>query len=278
VGFGRHGSLGRREVATPLVQYLFIDGGCLRTTMTEIEKNFAGGAKLHLDFAEFTREFAKVFYYDALPSRAERETEEEFSERISDGVSFLDHLGSLDRFHVYEGETRRSSSRKKQEQKQVDIMIAVDMLTHSFRRNMQRATLLTADLDFKPLLEALVNEGMFVTLWYPPNRTNSDLIKSADQRRKLDVRSIYGALLPSSKEYFSIPQIWAQEGKPAGFDSPIKRWVSKNGHYELHQIGNEYVIVGPNDEVPRYLMFFRHSDLDLLRVFSRTVLLAPIPD
>ena len=36
-------------------------------------------------------------------------------------------------------------------------MIAVDMLTHPFDRNMERATLLAGDLDFKPLLDALVN-------------------------------------------------------------------------------------------------------------------------
>jgi uncharacterized LabA/DUF88 family protein len=90
-------------------------------------------------------------------------------------------------------------------------MIAVDMLTHAFRRNMQQATLLTGDLDFKPLLDALVNDGMFVTLWFPPNKTNRSLISSADERHQLDVQCIYSSLKPKSKRLFSLP---AASGEP----------------------------------------------------------------
>jgi uncharacterized LabA/DUF88 family protein len=277
MGFGTLGSIGRGTVASSPIQYLFIDGGCLRQSICEVERNFAGGRKLDVNFAALTVGFEKVFYYDALPSKSGDESDTDYQARHDAAASLHDHLGALDRFHVYEGETRRSLSRKKQEQKKVDIMIAVDMLTHSFRRNMQRATLLTADLDFKPLLDALVTEGMFVTLWYPPNRTNPDLIRSADQRRRLDVRTIHPALLPSSREQFSIPNVWGQQNRNA-YANLLKSWKTHEGEFNLFENGVEFVIEGPHDEVPGYWLYHAHSDLNLLKVYSRDVLSSPIPD
>ncbi|MBD2254416.1 NYN domain-containing protein [Nostoc parmelioides] len=54
---------------------------------------------------------------------------------------------------------KRPTGKAKKEQKEIDIMIAVDMLTHSFQKNMDEATLLAGDLDFKPLIDALVLNG-----------------------------------------------------------------------------------------------------------------------
>jgi uncharacterized LabA/DUF88 family protein len=258
-------------------QYLFIDGACLYNTIVEVGKNFAGGTKLDVDFANLTAHFDKVFYYDALPSQHAQETTADFNARLDVVKAFHDRLATLDRFHVYEGDTRRSPSLRKQQQKKVDVMIAVDMLTHSFRRNMQRATLLASDVDFKPLLDALVAEGMFVTLWFPPNRTNIDLIKSADQRRRLDVRSIHPALMPGSQGLFSLPRVWGQQSR-SGYINPVKSWKTDDGEFELFRSGNELVLVGPHDEIPGHSLYHAHHDLDFLKLYSREVLSSPIPD
>lgn len=129
---------------------------------------------MRVDYNLLTVGYDKVFYYDALPSKHNKESEQEFNDRRDAVISFHDQLGSLDRFHVYEGDTRKSPSVRKQEQKKVDVMIAVDMLTHAFRRNMQQATLLTGDLDFKPLLDALVQDGMFVKSGFRLTRQTSN--------------------------------------------------------------------------------------------------------
>jgi uncharacterized LabA/DUF88 family protein len=277
MSFGKLGSIGRGTMASAPTQYLFIDGGCLRQSISEIEHTFAAGRKLGVDFSALTAGFHKVFYYDALPSKSGDESDADYQARHDAAATLHDRLGALDRFHVYEGETRRSLSRKKQEQKKVDIMIAVDMLTHSFRRNMEQATLLTADLDFKPLLDALVTEGMFVTLWYPPNRTSPELIKSADRRRRLDVRAIHPALTPSSRVQFSIPRSWGQQAQ-ANYTSPLKTWRTRDGDFSLFESNDEFVIEGPHDEVPGYWLYHAHSDLNLLTAYSGHVLLAPIPN
>jgi uncharacterized LabA/DUF88 family protein len=262
--------------STPANQYLFIDGGCLRQTISEIERNYANNERLDVDFAALTASFSKVFYYDALPSKHAQESDSDYKARLDAVITFHDRLGALDRFHVYEGDTRRSPSLRKQEQKKVDVMIAVDMLTHSFRRNMQQATLMTADLDFKPLLDALVMDGMFVTLWYPPNRTNADLVKSADKRRHLNVRTIHPNLLPTSQSLFSIPRVWGQQSR-TGYENPIKSWKMGDAEFDLFRSGESFVLVGPHDEIPSYALYHEHPSLDLLQRYSTDVLSTSIP-
>jgi uncharacterized LabA/DUF88 family protein len=94
---------------------------------------------------------------------APNETDQAYEARVRPQRELFDSAAGVDRVHVYEGDARRRRKRGL-EQKKVDVMIAVDMLTHTFRRNMHEATLLTGDNDFKPLVDALVHEGMFITI------------------------------------------------------------------------------------------------------------------
>lgn len=171
------------------VNYLFIDGGCLRATLSDYSKRFFNEEPIEFDYLKLTSEFNKVFYYDSLLPKNNDETNEDYEKRVQEQIDFFTELSLLNGYHVYEGSARRR--RRGIEQKKVDIMIAVDMLNHSFRKNMSRATLLTADLDFKPLIDALVDNGMYINLWYPINKTNQELIQSADSSRKLDINAIY---------------------------------------------------------------------------------------
>jgi len=86
-------------------------------------------------------------------------------------------------------------------------MIAVDMLRHSFRKNMDKATLLTGDLDFKHLLDALVLEGMYTTLWYDPRITSKELLYAADSNQVIHLSYIYSHSTDSFKAKHPAPQI-----------------------------------------------------------------------
>ena len=154
---GGGGSMGSKEI-----KYLFIDGACLQMILKHTSERFFDGKSIELDYHELAREFDKVFYYNCLAPQNSDEPREEYEERIQPQVDFFNQLRKIDKYHVFEGITRRR--RGVAQQKKVDIMIAVDMLMHSFNRNMHRATLLASDLDFKPLLDALVQAGMHVTL------------------------------------------------------------------------------------------------------------------
>ena len=108
------------------IQYLFIDGGCLRETLDDYSQRFFDNDKIEFDYERLGREYQKVFYYDSPPPQKNDENDMDYHERIKPTRDFFTQLNLLDGFHVYEGSSRRR--RSKVEQKKVDIMIFVDML------------------------------------------------------------------------------------------------------------------------------------------------------
>jgi hypothetical protein len=104
------------------IRYLFIDDGCLRTCLERMSTTYSSGAPLDVDYGKLTRNWSKVFYYDALPGRKQKEDDEAYNLHTTPQRQLLDRLSSLDRFHVYEGDVRRSASRRGSEQKKIDVM------------------------------------------------------------------------------------------------------------------------------------------------------------
>ncbi|UDL87978.1 NYN domain-containing protein [Mesorhizobium sp. PAMC28654] len=162
--------------------YLFVDGASLLGRLKNIAAKFFGGAEFEIDFAKLVGSHTKMFFYDAVPVQKDDQNDAEYAALIAPKLAVLEKARSVDRIHVFEGDARK---RKKagHEQKMVDVAIAVDMLTHAFRKNMDETTLLTGDVDFVPLVNALVQHGMMMTLWYPPDETSQKLVDAADIRR-----------------------------------------------------------------------------------------------
>jgi uncharacterized LabA/DUF88 family protein len=232
------------------INYLFIDGACLRETLSDYSERFFNYDKIEFDYQKLSREFSKVFYYDSLPLKKENETDSDYYKRVQPNIDFFTKLSLLDGFHVYEGTTRKR--RRRIEQKKVDIMIAVDMLNHSFRKNMSKATLLTADLDFKPLIDALVDNGMFISLWYPINKTNEELIQSADASRKLDLTTIYEYSTIDFQKSHLIPKGKNKVGKDLFNVSKIEELENK--------VGIKGELYKANDRPIYYLLFPAYFD------------------
>lgn len=171
------------------VSYLFIDGGCLRSIVEGVSNTYFSGDLLELNYKAIGQEFTKVFYYDCPIPRKTDESNEDYQNRLEIQRCAFKKISRVAGYQIYEGISRRR--RKVVEQKTVDVSIAVDMLTHTFMRNMQRATLLTSDLDFLPLVNALVQHGMYVDLWYHQGHTNEELICAADAQKSVNVLDIY---------------------------------------------------------------------------------------
>jgi uncharacterized LabA/DUF88 family protein len=246
------------------IKYLFIDGGCLRAVLERMADTFAGGAVLDINYETLTRNYSKVFYYDALPERKSGEDETTYLERIAPQLNLFARLSRLDRFHVYEGDVRRTFTRRAPVQNKIDVMIAVDMLTHSFRRNMNEATLLTGDLDFKPLIDALVQEGMFVNLWYPRGETAQELIAAADRSSPLHVGEIHAAL--AAPRPFTIPNSVAAPNK-GDYAPVLTTWPIDGGEARLMKDGDTFVVAMPSPDTPGYIAYYEHPDLTMLRAY-----------
>jgi uncharacterized LabA/DUF88 family protein len=174
----------------PGPSYLFVDGAYFVEHLQELGRDWFG-APPDFDYRGLGVNFTKVLYYDCEPAQKPSEQPADYERRRREKVAFFDQLRQLPGWHVYQGISRHRRGRA--EQKEVDVLIAVDMLTHTHRKNMTRLTFITGDQDFRPLVEAVVREGMYVTLWHGMQRTVSqDLMDAADETMTLDPHVIHG--------------------------------------------------------------------------------------
>jgi uncharacterized LabA/DUF88 family protein len=171
-------------IITPTT-YLFIDGGYLRRYYTKAALQwFDSEGEINIGALKQSFKAQKSFYYDCLddllrPGEAQAEFEtrlaqqEEFFNKIREAVGSHVKLGSL------------TGAVKNRRQKKVDILLAVDMLNHAVRRNMERAVLLSGDRDFEPVVESLVQMGLFVEVAAVPGHFAKDLALAADSFREI---------------------------------------------------------------------------------------------
>lgn len=250
------------------IRYLFIDGGCLDSLLATFSKELFGGMQVEINYNELAGYYQKVFYYDCLPAQKHNEPESNYQQRLALKTKLFNQLKELDKFHVYEGTARFRDKNKGQEQKEVDIMIAVDMLSHSFRRNMHEATLLTGDLDFKPLVDALVQDGMYVSLWYPKGKTNYELIDAADSKTPLTVNFVRGWFTKNFQENAQLPELSQPKSFPLNppfwsFLDEIESGNCKASFYKHQYEG--FAAVVQSDQDP--LKLYRHPDLKQLKFY-----------
>ena len=263
--YGGGSYTGPREVS-----YLFVDGGYLREVAQKFGDEFLGGAEPPISFEALGGGFTKCFYYDCLPAQRGGERSQAYESRVSQQRDQLSAIRASRGWHVVEGVIVGRGSRARQ--KQVDVHIAVDMLTHSYRRNMHRATFIAGDQDFKPLVEAVVREGMFIEIWYEPSSASIDLLDAADARRLLDLYSFYSYVDDSFRELHPIPRRWGTS-EPVDARALLERTGECSGHpVELYRGDDGYTMrtpIAPDGGMSDYMA---HSDLDLLeRVFAATV-------
>ena len=160
--------------------YLFIDGGHLRTCYAETIRPWFGNDG-EIDFRELKGAFGaeRCFYYDAIDDvQRAGESQQDLELRIYQQQTFFDKIEEIEGTFVRLGSV--TGTAKKRRQKKVDILLAVEMLDHAVRRNMDRAVLLTGDRDFEPLVQSLVQMGVRVTVAGDKKHTSKDLARAAD--------------------------------------------------------------------------------------------------
>lgn len=154
-------------------------------------------------------------------------------------------------------------------------MIAVDMLTHSFYGNMHKATFLTSDLDFKPLIDALVQHGMYVTLWYGTglkSRASKELISAADGRHPFDIRTVYNFTTEQFRKKFSIPQASGSPDKDIADATLLNQWNDHScGEVELYKKDNSYLLLFPDKQNLSYYTHIKSDTLESLKCFVKEV-------
>jgi uncharacterized LabA/DUF88 family protein len=196
--------------------YLFIDGAYLRQRHGEMLSRVFGTAAepdlsnlrqaLPWRTPEGTRgQLQRVFYYDCLHDIAKvNETPEQLDARIRDQRAFFDKIQSNHGFHVRLGSL--SGSSKKFRQKEVDILLAVEMLDNAFRKNMTSVALIAGDLDFAPLVDSLVRLGTWVDVYHDPKSIAPGLLASADRATPLVFHNYYALCDAEFQSGHPLPQ------------------------------------------------------------------------
>ena len=159
---------------------LFIDGAFFQGNIEEMKALIEPEAgPMRINFSMAGGGCDRVLYYDAYPEWNERDDPDQvrFKADMTAARTRFDEISRLRNFHVRPALTRRG---RRQEQKGVDVLLATECLMHSLRENIDEAAVITSDLDFFPLFEALLQTKTRSTLYYQPGRTNPELLSVVD--------------------------------------------------------------------------------------------------
>ena len=174
---------------------VFIDGAYLRKRC----KEFGGHdnvkwSKLSWNFIRmfntygtnpFNANLIRIYYYDAIVPKTnpDYENDMKYFEKIDSQYAYTVRLGK----HV-------KSSKGKDRQKGVDILMAIDSLTMAYQNQYDTGMFLIADADFKPLIDAVKHAGKKTLGIYYKQTCPKDLELSFDWRIWLSKENFIGFL------------------------------------------------------------------------------------
>lgn len=181
--------------------YIFVDGSNFRQYFNETTQKWFR-QEVEFDFQQIKNSYNadKAFYYDCLDDiKTDNETQQQFEKRMEKQEKYLNSIREVKGCHVHLGSL--SGKGKKKRQKEVDVLLAVQMMEHAVNGNMQKAILLSGDKDFRPLVETLVRLGIFIEVIADQKHISNDLIHSADSHLKLSIDQYYNWTKPHQHSF-----------------------------------------------------------------------------
>ena len=167
---------------------IFLDGSNMYHSLRHFFK------RTDLDIGKFCqrilrkRRLVRIYYYNAQVGRKEEPERFKEQKKFFDGVAAIPYmelrLGRL----VYNNWPNSPPY-----EKGVDVQLATDMITHSFRGNYDTAVLVAGDNDFVGALQAVKDNGKNVEVaLFGKERTSMQLRNVADRVITIDGRLLKG--------------------------------------------------------------------------------------
>ncbi|MCY4022252.1 MAG: NYN domain-containing protein [Anaerolineaceae bacterium] len=135
----------------------------------------------------------RTCFYDCLPwqnSDLTGDGAREQARRFQRKTAFFNLLESFPRYSVRQGVLKprgRERGKPRFEQKRVDVLLALDLATLSFKNQIGHAAVITGDNDFVPAIETARAEGVLVWLFHEEGQhTSNELMQAADERIEID--------------------------------------------------------------------------------------------
>lgn len=191
-------------------RYLFVDGNYFEVAYRGVMQAMFGDDG-DVDFSQMRVNgplMTRVYYYHSLDEeRRKDEKEDDYQNRVEAQRNRFDKINALDGFHVRLGSVKGKQGKEPRTQKQVDVWLAVEMLTHAHSHNMDEAYLLAGDLDFKPAVDAVVNLGVVVRVMCELKSGARRLYRAADSMTALDIRRFYEWSTEAYKRTHKLPSV-----------------------------------------------------------------------
>jgi uncharacterized LabA/DUF88 family protein len=227
--------------------YLFIDGKYLTEVHSKaIMQIFPDAPEIHFVQLKAQAGAQRVFYYDCIrDTKDDRESEEQFQARMQKQEEYFQRIRANHGFHLRLGTL--TGKRPRLRQKEVDVQLAVDMLTHGLNKNMSKAVLVAGDLDFRPIVEALVRNGVFVEIWYEKNSAAKDLFWAADFGRELTFQDFFSMSDPRFTQANPLPEVQIGGEPPHVLENAVRSGQA-NGNPVYFYKGLRCKLYAPNWE------------------------------
>ena len=105
-----------------------------------------------------------------------------------DRREYLDRIRKTDYFDVQLGSLRISN--QKTQQKGVDVLLSIDMISKAYEHQYDEAVLIAGDSDFIKVVESVKRVGATVLGIYFENHASAELLHAFDVRKKLTKNEI----------------------------------------------------------------------------------------
>ncbi len=181
---------------------IFIDGGYLDHVLTDLGIFGKLDYKAFADALKGSGDLLRAYYYHCLPWQSPQPTAQE-SQRLANMQKFLAAVDRSPRYLVRQGKLAYRGTRQDGtpifEQKQVDILMATDIVMLSAKRQVTEIVLVTGDSDFLPAVKIARDEGVVVRLAHGvgSNRPHNELWDTVDERLELTLDWFAGCLRPA---------------------------------------------------------------------------------
>lgn len=145
----------------------------------------------------------RTYYYDSLPWVGDNPSTPDLQRRQRK-QSYLDRIKMLKRFEVRYGRLQKvdlicedcGSKKAKFNQKLVDVLISVDMVSLAWAKTVDSIAVVTGDSDFVPAVKAAKEAGAMTCLIYDPATYIHNEIKMVcDERITIDKELINKSIL-----------------------------------------------------------------------------------
>jgi len=179
---------------------VFVDGAYLDHVLEDKRQgkrvNFSILIRNIVAKAGLDREITRIYYYHCLPYQHTPHREDE-SKRFSKAQGFFRALQRTPRFEVrlgrlaYRGDD--SAGKPIYEQKQVDLLLGIDLMLQATKRTADEVFIIAGDSDFVPAIRSVKSEGVIVYLVHGAN-PHDDLLDEADERIEITEQLVSGAI------------------------------------------------------------------------------------